>query len=187
MLPLIQSDFLDLLDRAARGKLAGAALRVREDTAVVVKAVAPAGYPLNKKVAKNHPVAVDEDKIRSLGCSLLYASVERRGNTIYTKGSRAFEIVCSGDTLEKASSKAELAVSHIKSLDGWPLFHRSDIGTTSSVNVRIKLAEKMRLAYKYRREKGLLGTTVVWVPGRGVFSDPLRNPLLASERRVQKS
>ena len=176
LIPVIESDFLELLDRAATGRLAGARLRIRDDLATVVKAVAPAGYPLDRKAAKGHPVAVDEEGIEELGCTLLYAAVEELGGAIYTTGSRAFEVVCSAPSIEEAGRLAERAVGMIRSLDGWPLIHRSDIGSRELLMRRIEVAERIRAVYRYREARGLLGTSIVWVPGKGIFSDPLTRP-----------
>ncbi len=179
MVPVITSDFLEMIERTVDGRLAGYKLEIRDDVAVVVKAVAPAGYPLNKKVAANHPVSVDEGKIRELGCTLLYASVEELGDgTLRTHGSRAFEIVCYDESHEKASKKAELAISYIKSLDGWPLIHRSDIGSIELLKQRHHLAMRIRRTYKARARRGLLGTSIVWVPGKGIFFDPFASPVM---------
>ena len=178
LVPIIESDFLELLDRAATGRLAGAKLRIREDVATVVKAVAPMGYPNNKSIARGHPVEVDGDILRRSDCYLLYAAVELRDDgRMYTTGSRAFEVVCSGRSLEEASVKAEELVTAIKCVDGWPLIHRSDIGSKELLKERVELAERIRTVYRYRAEKGVLGTSIVWVPGKGVFFDPLQNPV----------
>ncbi|MGC8556832.1 MAG: phosphoribosylamine--glycine ligase, partial [Fervidicoccus sp.] len=57
--------------------------------------------------------------------------------------------------------------------DGWPLFYRSDIGSLSMIRERTKVAERMRRAYKYREKKGLLGEFFVWLPEKGIISNPL--------------
>ncbi len=179
LLPRIESDFLELLDRAARGALAGAKLEISEDTVSIVKAIAPIGYPAFKSEASGHPVAVDEGKIRDLGCQLLYASVEQKADgAIYTKGSRAFEIVCAAEDYEHAYRLSEIAVNHITPLDGWPLYHRSDIGSSWLLEERRKEAEKVRLVYRNKQSRGTLGESfTVWVPGEGIVMNPLLSPL----------
>ena len=185
LVPIIESDFLDILDRAATGRLAGAKLSIREDLATVVKAVAPMGYPGNKSIAKGHPVEVDEGVLRRSDCRLLYAAVElREDGRMYTTGSRAFEVVCAASTLEDASLRAEEVVSTIKCVDGWPLIHRADIGSSELLKERVELAERIRAVYRYRAEKGVLGTSIVWVPGKGIFFDPLQNPVKVRRRFV---
>jgi phosphoribosylamine--glycine ligase len=174
LLPRLNGDFLDVVERAVGGRLAGAKIPVREEVVSVVKAVAPAGYPSSKEEASGHPVAVDEARIRELGCELLYASVVVGGDGhLYTKGSRAFEIVCSADSYPEAYRLSELALGCVRSLDGWPLFYRSDIGSPELIEERVRVAERVRRVYTHRASQGLSWRTVVWVPGRGVVEDPL--------------
>ena len=178
LLPIIESDFLDILDRAATGKLAGAKLRIREDLATVVKAVAPMGYPSNKPIAHGHPVKVDSEALSRSDCYLLYSAVElREDGELYTTGSRAFEVVCGGSSIEEASAKAEELIAAVRCTDGWPLIHRADIGSRELLEERIELAERVRAVYRYRAERGVLGTSIVWVPGKGIFFDPLQSPV----------
>lgn len=179
LVPRLESDFLELLDRAARGALAGAKLEVSEGTVSVVKAVAPVGYPVSKSEASGHPVAVDEARIGELGCQLLYASVEEGvGGAVYTKGSRAFEVVCAAEDYERAYKLSEAAVGYITSLDGWPLYHRSDIGSSWLIEARRRDAERVRAVYRSKRSRGTLGESfTVWMPGRGIVASPLLSPL----------
>ncbi|MCS7098978.1 MAG: phosphoribosylamine--glycine ligase [Sulfolobales archaeon] len=179
LLPRVESDFLEVLDRAARGALSGAKVGVSDEVVSVVKAVAPVGYPVSRDEARGHPVTVDVEKIRGLGCEVLYASVElgSDGRT-YTKGSRAFEVVCSASSYEEAHRVSELAVSYVTSLDGWPLYHRSDVGSSELVEERIREAERVRRVYRSKHLRGTLGEFfTVWLPGRGVVGNPLLSPL----------
>lgn len=174
LIPVITSDFLEVLERAAVGKLAGAGLNIEMDMVSVVKAVAPAGYPDDRAAASNHRVAVDEASIRKVGCEVLYASIELRSDgVLYTKGSRIVEIVCGGRDYEDAYRKAERAVQYVEILDGWPQFYRSDIGSPELVRERCRVAERMRRVYTSRAKRGMLGQMLVWVPGEGVFENPL--------------
>lgn len=179
LIPLLDSDFLELLERAATRRLAGAKLKIKEGVVSVAKAVAPAGYPDDKEMASGHPVLVDERAISELGCYTLYASVEEVGGSLYTKGSRVVEIVCSDDSYEKAYRKSEKAVSNVVSLDGWPLFHRSDIGSPQLIAERVRLAERVRRVYTARANRGLLGRQLVWLPGEGIVDNPLLSPISA--------
>jgi phosphoribosylamine--glycine ligase len=175
LLPRVESGFLEALDRAARGALAGAKLSIAEDSVSVVKAVAPAGYPVSKGDASGHPVAVDEVRIRELGCHLLYASVEVGADgRLYTKGSRAFEVVCHAGSYDEAYRLSELAASYITSLDGWPLFHRSDVGSRWLIEGRARLAERVRTIYRSKQARGTLGESPdLWVLGEGVAPNQL--------------
>ncbi|MEM0249053.1 MAG: phosphoribosylamine--glycine ligase [Ignisphaera sp.] len=174
LVPIVESDFLEILDRAAERRLAGAKLRINEEIVTIVKAVAPAGYPDDKRLASSHPISIDEARIRELGCETLYASVEMRSDGIlYTKGSRAFEIVCHGNNYEEAYKKAENAVTHISTLDGWPLFYRRDIGSNELLEDRKRVANRVRQVYMARAKNGLIGKILVWVPGEGILENPL--------------
>lgn len=172
LLPLVESDFLELLDRAARGRLAGYKLRVREDVYVVVKALAPAGYPLNRGRARGHPVAFNLDAARERGCELLVGGVTRSGGGgLVTTGSRVAEVVCwSSLGHEDASRRAEevIASGAVRLLDGHPLVHRWDVGSGEQLTRRMRMAELARMSYRRRREKGL--TRIYdWVPGKGLI------------------
>ncbi|MEM3462859.1 MAG: phosphoribosylamine--glycine ligase, partial [Candidatus Bathyarchaeia archaeon] len=52
-------------------------------------------------------------------------------------------------------------------LDGWGVFHRSDIGSAALLKRRIEQSELIRDVYRYRMEKGLIGTDIDWIPGKG--------------------
>jgi len=174
LVPALRSDFLNVLDKAAEGRLANVKLEIAEDLVTIVKAVAPVGYPNDKRLAAGHPIRIDEAAILNEGCIPLYASVELSSDGIlYTRGSRAVEIVCSGSDYREAYLKSEKAVEHVKALDGWPLFHRSDIGSAELLNYRVKVAEKVRRVYTSRAKRGMLGKTLLWIPGEGVLSNPL--------------
>ncbi len=175
VLPLIESDFLDIVYRAATGRLAGAKLKLREGVATVVKAVAPLGYPDARSLAKGHKLAIDQEAIEKLGCKVYYGAVDEN---LTTTGSRAVEVVGFAPTLEEASARAEEAIrEHIKALDGWKLIHRSDIGTKWLLQRRIEEAEKVRAVYTYRVKKGLLGKKVDWVPGVGLVEFDYTKPM----------
>jgi len=174
LVPIVKSDFLEVLDRAAERRLAGAKIVIDEDIVTIVKAVAPAGYPDDKKLASGHPITVDENRVKELGCEVLYASVELGADgRLYTKGSRAFEIVCHGNSYKDVYIKVEKAVSQIVSLDNWPIFYRSDIGSQELLEDRVKTANRIRIVYQSRTKNGLLGKMLVWVPGEGVLNNPL--------------
>ncbi|GAB6147738.1 phosphoribosylamine--glycine ligase [Stetteria hydrogenophila] len=170
LLYMVESDFLELLDRAATRRLAGYTLRLSCDTYVVVKAAAPAGYPADRGRARGHPLAVDEEKARRAGCTVLYAGVDRAPDgSIVTTGSRAVEVACSGGSFQEASERAEKVLEGVRLLDGHPLIHRWDIGSEALLRERMEQAEAARLSYTRRREKGLF-TLYDWIPGRGVLS-----------------
>lgn len=169
LLFLLESSFLELLDRAASRRLAGYKPSIKCDQYVVVKAVAPSGYPLERAKARGHPVAVDKDIVEKLGCKLLYGGVDKNstGDLIST-GSRLAEIACPSDKgFEDASKRAEKAIASIWLRDGHPLIHRWDIGSRALLKQRVAMARRARISYTRRREKGLM-VIYDWVPGQGL-------------------
>lgn len=170
LVPIITSDFLEVLIAAVSGKLASIKLEIREDVATVVKAVSPRGYPNNSKLARGHPVFVDEKLIERMGCVLLYSGIELGSDgNLYTTGSRMAEVVCIGQDIIEAGERANESVKAIRCSDGWPVFYRSDIGSRELLMKRHALAEIVRNVYMYRRSRGLLSTKIDWIPGRGVM------------------
>lgn len=171
VIPLLESSLLELLDRAASGRLSGYKLRVRDGVYTVVKAVAPAGYPLDRGLAKGHPVRVDEDAVRRLGCTLFYGGVDvDAAGRLVTTGSRLAEILCSSEAgFEDAASRADKAAAEaVELLDGHPLVYRWDIGSRSLLQRRAREARRARISYTRRRERGLY-RIYDWLPGRGLL------------------
>jgi len=166
----LDTDLLEVIDRAVSGRLASVKLRVREDLVSVVKAVCPRGYPNNRKAAKGHPVVVDEKSIRDYGCEVLYAGVEIINGSMYTTGSRIVELVCAGEDFDEVSRRVNKCVEFVKCVDGWDTFYRRDIGTKDLIMRRVMTADIVRNAYTYRRSKGLSTVKVDWIPGKGVIT-----------------
>ncbi len=181
LLFMIKSDFLELLDSAARGKLSSYKLEINDNIYVVNKAIAPEGYPLEREKAKGHPISVNEGEIRKLGCEILYGGVNLVDGELLTTGSRALEIVCSSEKgFEDASALAEKAINYVSTYDGYRLIHRWDIGAHSHIKIRLRKARLARLAYTRRRAKGLL-MVYDWIPGKGlVFFDYSSSKSLSS-------
>ncbi len=157
LLPILETDILELFEYAVDRKLSKAKIEIKEDIATVVKAIAPKGYPGNRSIAIEHPIKVNEKEIDRLGCYTLYSGVyiDDSGNML-TTGSRALEVSCYGYSIEEASQKANLALEHVESLDGWRFFYRRDIGSKTLLSKRIEQAELARKVYRYRRENDLL-------------------------------
>ena len=172
LIPLIESDMLELLERAASGRLAGAKLSIRDDLYIVVKVVAPRGYPENRKAARDHPIDYSAalERAEKMGCRVLVAGVYKAPDgRLLTTGSRALEVVCASPTsYEDASRAAEEVIAGIRLLDGWQLIHRRDVGTEEHVRARIEEAERARRVYLHRRRLGLGRVVYDWVPGQGV-------------------
>ncbi len=168
LISALDTDFLEVVEAAVSGRLAAVKLKLR-DSVSVVKAVCPKGYPSNRKAAKGHPVVVDEPKIKSYGCEVLYSGTELVGGTAYTTGSRIVEILCDGDTFQEVSGRVDRCVEAVRCGDGWEVFHRSDIGSEGLLNRRLALANLVRNTYWYRVSRNLINTKVDWIPGKGVI------------------
>ncbi len=173
VLHTLKNDLVDVCLAIIDEKLSSINLEF-EKKAVVVKAVAPKGYPDNRRLATGHPVEVDEAKIVEGGCELFWASCDlKEDGRIISAGSRLVEILASGETLPEASARIEKVISAVRLADGWGLFHRSDIGSEELLKRRAELAERVRRLYLYRLEKGTVGKRVDWLPGVGKV-DPVK-------------
>jgi len=167
LFPILEADMVEVMEAIAGEKLHKVKLEFRP-RATVVKCIAPRGYPERRDLAKGHPVSVDERAIERTGSRVYYgsASLEEDGS-LKTAGSRVVEIMAEGPTLPDAAERAEAATRFVKCVDGWPVYHRSDIGSDALLSKRIEQAKLIREVYRYRREKGLIGKTIEWIPKRG--------------------
>jgi phosphoribosylamine--glycine ligase len=160
------ADLVEICEAIIHQNLNQIKIKFRE-VATVVKCIAPEGYPDHRDLATGHEVYVDEKAIEALNCKVYYATVDKTNGAILTGGARVVELYAESDDIVKASRKLEAAVKHIKLLDGWPLFHRSDIGSKELLQKRFDLARLMREIYQYRLRKGLIGYDIDWIPGKG--------------------
>ncbi len=181
VLQMLETDLVDICEAIVDDRLEGVKVRFREE-AVVVKAVAPNGYPDFREMAKGHPVQLDEDGIRGKGCSVFWGSADLgEDGVIRTGGSRVVELMASADELPAASERIEECVRGVRLADGWGLFHRSDIGSRELLERRSRLAAKVRQLYSYRKEKGIVGRRIDWLPGVGII-----DPVAALKEEVLK-
>jgi phosphoribosylamine--glycine ligase len=162
VLSSLKTDLVDICE-AIIGERLNTVKAEFDDSAVVVKAVCPEGYPNRRDLASGHPVYVNGTER-----GILWASANCEGEKVVTGGSRAVECVGKGDTIPEASRSAEKLVAKISLEDGWKLFHRSDIGSEKSMERRISLGSMAREIYEYRERKGLLGKRMLWIPGKGL-------------------
>jgi len=166
VLPILKTDIIDICEAIISRKLHTIKIEV-EDEATVVKAIAPRGYPNRKNLAKGHIIEVNEEEIRKLGAMVFYGSVDLVNGKLITGGSRAVEIFAAGESITKAGEIAERAVKYVRAIDGWRLFHRSDIGSEVVLKRMIETANLVRSVYSYRKSKGLFGKHIDWIPGYG--------------------
>jgi len=166
VLPILKTDLVEISEAVISEKLHKMKIEV-EEKATVVKAIAPQGYPNRRDLAKGHPIAVDERAIEERGARVFYGSVNVDNGRLITGGSRAVEIFACAETIEEASKIVDKCVKYVRCLDGWGLFYRSDIGSSTLLHRRMELAELVRNVYRYRRSKGIIGIKIDWIPGVG--------------------
>src|SRR5207249_7153398 len=89
VLPILETDFLEVCLRLAAGNLPSSVSFARKAT--VCKYVVPMGYGSHPKAREQ--LKVDEESIRRTGARLYYASVDEKGGHLYTTTSRSLAIV----------------------------------------------------------------------------------------------
>lgn len=166
VLATLKTDFVDVCSAIIDGRLSKLNVEF-EEKATVVKAVAPKGYPDNRALARDHPAMIDEVAIGKNGGELYWGSAHLDGDKIVSGGSRLVEIMASADEIPQASSTVEGCIPYVKFLDGWEVFHRSDVGSRELLGKWMDVAERVRRLYQYRREKGIISKRVDWLPGIG--------------------
>jgi len=134
-LPVMTTDLLDVLVAARDGEALPKPSFRR--AATVCKYAVPAGYPVDPAAGTRIEITPE-----NAGDALLfYASVDERGDGIYTTTSRAFAVVGIAGTITEAEAIAEeaLAVAGEAGLDV-----RHDIGTPDLVQRRVDHAAGLR-------------------------------------------
>ena len=119
VLPLMESDLLDVMMATANGTLADADVRFSKGAACCV-IVASKGYPV--KYESGFPMELPADD----GDGFIYvAGAKKDGNRLLSAGGRVLGVTAVADRLDIAIKKAYDRVSRVKFENG---FHRSDIG-----------------------------------------------------------
>ncbi len=137
VLPLLETDFLDLCQGVANGRLHDVDVRFAKK-ATVCKYVVPKGYPSGK--GKGDRISVPADVLETPGLRCFWAACERLdGDTVMT-GSRAVAFTGIADTIEEAERLAEMGA---RSVEG-EVFHRRDIGTPAAIAARVRHMEAVR-------------------------------------------
>lgn len=122
ILPLIKSDFGNLLRAVADGSLDQFHLELSNKSAVGV-VIAAEGYPQRNPKS----VAVQLDPVYPQRNSLLFHGATRKNgdDRIYTRGGRCFTVVGLGDNIVKANSNAYDGIRRVSFPGAW---NRTDIG-----------------------------------------------------------
>jgi len=119
LVPLIESDLLDLFESAANGRLNGSQIKMSPKTAAAV-VVAADGYPGKAKSNVPIPAVKAPPQVQ-----IIYAGTKTEGQKLVSNGGRVLSVVGIGDNLASA-----LAVAYpvVDKFTGDGLFARSDIG-----------------------------------------------------------
>ncbi|KYK23447.1 phosphoribosylamine--glycine ligase [Thermoplasmatales archaeon SG8-52-2] len=132
VLPLLDTDFVDICRSMIDGSLNKIKLKIKKKS-TVCKYIVPEGYGIKSMVGEN--IYVDEDKIKSTGSILFYASVNKDDGLVKTTSSRSLAVVGISNSIDNAERICEEALSYIK---GDHIFLRHDIGTKELIEKRIK-------------------------------------------------
>ncbi|MGP8336856.1 MAG: phosphoribosylamine--glycine ligase [Methanosarcinaceae archaeon] len=133
VLPLLETDYVDVISAIANGTLADLDIKFSEK-ATVCKYAVPAGYPDN-------PTKDSEVIAGDMGDAILfYSSVYEMDGKVYTTGSRAIAVVGIADSIAGAEMIAQNALDNIKG----DLYSRRDIGTAAVIRKRIDHMKEIR-------------------------------------------
>lgn len=135
VLPLLETDFVDLCQEIVDGNLKSADF---EKKATVCKYIVPKGYPESGK--SGQILDVNESKINEQGGLVYYAAVNQKDDKIYTSASRALGLVGIGNTIAEAEEVCENVTKYVKG----DVYHRRDVGTADLIHKRIEHMETIR-------------------------------------------
>ncbi|MDI6917413.1 MAG: phosphoribosylamine--glycine ligase [Thermoplasmatales archaeon] len=135
VLPLLESDFVEICNRIVDGHLSNASFMKK---ATVCKYVVPKGYGI--KSMADRELILDEKKIGKEGAELFYASVNEKKGKIYTTASRALGIVGIAESIKKAELIAESGLKHVLG----EIYVRHDIGKKDYIAKKVKRMERIR-------------------------------------------
>ncbi len=123
VLPLLGDSFLELMQAAAAGKLAGhEPIGIRPDSAACV-VLCSGGYP--GKYEKGYPISGLEEAAQVEGVQVYHAGTRVQDGTVVTAGGRVLGVTATGGSLDEALAQAYAAAACI-SFEG--MFFRHDIG-----------------------------------------------------------
>src|SRR5213596_4013377 len=136
VLPILETDFLEVCSRLAAGNLPSSVSFARKAT--VCKYVVPMGYGSHPKAREQ--LKVDEESIRRTGARLYYASVDEKGGHLYTTTSRSLAIVGIASNLEDAESVSEEGLAFVSG----SFYARRDIGKPEVIQRKVERMRKIR-------------------------------------------
>jgi phosphoribosylamine---glycine ligase len=138
VLPLIQSDYVDICSAMIKGSVSEKKLKVLQK-ATVCKYVVPEGYGYKSMV--NEPIYVDTEHITESGAQLFYASVNKKDEYVTTTSSRSLAVVGIASSISEAEQVTERALTGVK---GDHIYIRHDIGTDDLVKRRVDHMKELR-------------------------------------------
>lgn len=125
VLPLIESDIMDLFECIAYGKLNNFALRISPRTAVTVVCVSegyPGEYEKGREITGLETAGPKTDNAETL---VFHAGTSSKAKKILTAGGRVLAVTSFGEDIKSAAEKSYAAIDKIK-YEG--KYYRSDIG-----------------------------------------------------------
>jgi len=131
ILPILESDFIDVCEKAITGNLKEIGQLKFKKVATVVKYLCPEGYPTSP--VKDVPIQVNENFIETDNQKVLFASISEENDELILKGSRAVGVLGTGNSIAKANQNCEQMIQNFSG----PLFYRKDIGTAELIQKRI--------------------------------------------------
>ncbi|OGS56424.1 MAG: phosphoribosylamine--glycine ligase [Euryarchaeota archaeon RBG_19FT_COMBO_56_21] len=137
VLSLLESDFVNICQRIADGRLSNGDARFMPKSSVC-KYVVPEGYGI--KSLSGEEITVDERAIANTGALLYYASVNEKDGKVYTTTSRSVGLVGIADEIEDAEQIAENSLQYVKGR----VHVRHDIAKKVILDAKVARMERVR-------------------------------------------
>lgn len=129
------ADFVDICEAIINGTLNTIKTNWKP-VCTVCKYAVPNGYPSNSVKGE----AIDLSALDQSKVGLFFASVDAKNGELFLAGSRAVAVIAAHEDLYEAEKLVEAEIRKIRG----PVFHRSDIGTNSLIESRVKMMEEIR-------------------------------------------
>jgi len=128
ILPILETDFVEVCERAIAGELDQISQLKFKPVATVVKYLCPEGYPTDS--VKNVPIKFTGDSLEGF----YFASVAEEKGKYLLKGSRAVGVLGTGKTMAEAKANCDAKLTQFEG----PLFFRHDIGSPELMEKRME-------------------------------------------------
>jgi len=134
VLPLLETDFVDVCQAIINGTLDQLEVKFAEKATVCLYVV-PEGYP--DESMTDQPLEIGD---MPEGVELFYSSVNEKDGRVLTTSSRSIGVVGIGSSIEEARLKAVEGVGKISG----KIFYRKDIGSQELIGKRVEMMKKLR-------------------------------------------